>query len=100
MGAGMLCPTCQGLPSCGVPASTIPSLTGRLPARPQVPRLRAEASQRVLRALAAAYATVHQALSDPASGYQAEEVQQAVPYTPAQMATLLGVAGQAGGACA
>lgn len=58
----------------------------------QVPRLKAEAIQRVLRALADAYASVHNALTDPSSGYQAEEVAQAVPYSPAQVATLLGVA--------
>ena len=58
---------------------------------PQVPRLRAEAIQRVLRALADAYATVHAAIEDPASGYQAAEVAQAVRHSPAQVATLLGV---------
>jgi hypothetical protein len=54
--------------------------------------VRADAIQRVLVRLSEAYATVHAALEDPASGYQAAEVAQAVRHTPAQVATLLGAA--------
>ena len=57
----------------------------------QVPRLKAEAVQRVLQSLADAYATVHAALTDPGSGYPAGEVAEAVRHTPAHVRTLLGV---------
>ncbi len=63
-----------------------------MPPRSLVSRLKAEAIHRVLFRLADAYATVHAALEDPASGYQAAEVAKAVRHTPAQVATLLGVA--------
>ncbi|KAI7838109.1 hypothetical protein COHA_008117 [Chlorella ohadii] len=67
-----------------------PAMLPELP-KLQVPRLKAEAIQRVLQALADAYATVHAALNDPASGYPAAEVADAVRHTPAQVRTLLGV---------
>ncbi|KAI3423947.1 hypothetical protein D9Q98_009781 [Chlorella vulgaris] len=67
-----------------------PSMLPELP-KLQVPRLKAETIQRVLQALADAYATVHAALLDPANGYPAAEVAEAVRHTPAQVRTLLGV---------
>ncbi|PRW32513.1 Conserved oligomeric Golgi complex subunit 6 isoform A [Chlorella sorokiniana] len=67
-----------------------PAMLPELP-KLQVPRLKAEAIQRVLQALADAYATVHTALNNPASGYPAAQVAEAVRHTPAQVRTLLGV---------
>lgn len=69
---------------------TAPDLLPEFPAL-QVPRLRAEASQRVLGAVAGAYAEVHDALLDPASGYPAAGVRAAVKHSPAEIRTLLGV---------
>lgn len=59
--------------------------------RLHVPLVKAEASARVLAALADAYGEVHEALVDPGSGYPAAEVAAAVRHTPAQVRTLLGV---------
>eukprot|EP00887_Chlorella_sp_A99_P005804 scaffold1.g5804.t1 len=57
----------------------------------QVPRIKGEAVQRVSQALADAYAAVHAALLDPASGYDGAAVGAAVRQTPAQVRMLLGV---------
>lgn len=57
----------------------------------QVPRIKAEAVQRVSQALADTYASVHAALLDPSSGYDATAVAAAVRQSPAQVRMLLGV---------
>lgn len=96
----------QGQPAAGDPSLELPRVgaamrtffarlsdPAMLPELPklQVPRLKAEAIQRVLQSLADAYAAVHAALTDPGSGYPAAEVAEAVRHTPAQVRTLLGV---------
>ncbi|PSC76084.1 Conserved oligomeric Golgi complex subunit 6 [Micractinium conductrix] len=59
-----------------------PAMLPELP-KLQVPRLKAEAVQRVLQALADAYATVHAALLDPGSGYDTAAVGEAL-FAPAR----------------
>ena len=59
----------------------------------QVPRVKADASARVARALADAYEAVYQVLMDPQHGYEAAATQtsDAVKHTPLQVRTILGV---------
>jgi hypothetical protein len=81
-------------------AAALRAFFGRLSdpaALPELRRLRdpaakAAAQRRALAALADAYAAVHGALADPASGYPAAEVAAAVRHSPADVRTLLGVA--------
>ncbi|KAL4424572.1 hypothetical protein ABPG77_009156 [Micractinium sp. CCAP 211/92] len=67
-----------------------PAMLPELP-KLQVPRLKAQAVHRVLQTLADTYATVHSALLEPGSGYDAAAVQAEVRHTPAHVRTLLGV---------
>lgn len=57
----------------------------------RVPRVKADAVNKVLTALGMTYSSVYEALLDPTNGYKAAEVKTAVKHTPSQVKTLLGV---------
>jgi len=57
----------------------------------RVPRVKADAANKVLTALGTTYSVIYEALLDPSNGYKAAEVKQAVKHTPSQVKTLLGV---------
>lgn len=80
----ILCASCRR--PCRAFHATAPS-----PLSSQVPRIKAEAVQRVSQGLADAYASLHAALLEPASGYDPAAVAAAVRQTPAQVRVLLGV---------
>ncbi|KAL4421302.1 hypothetical protein ABPG75_010593 [Micractinium tetrahymenae] len=67
-----------------------PAMLPELP-KLQVPRLKAQAVQRVLQSLADTYAAVHAALLEPGSGYDPAAVEAEVRHSPAHVRTLLGV---------
>ena len=59
----------------------------------QVPRVKADASARVARALADAHEAVYQVLTDPQHGYEVANTNtsNAIKHTPLQVRTILGV---------
>lgn len=58
----------------------------------QVPRLRAQAVQRVAQTIADAYDAVHTAVAEPQNGYLADPLSaDALRHTPAHVRTILGI---------